>query len=637
MNILNYEPEFENLIEKIKEMPNGDKLLDLSGISKDKLDINVFTENFIGKKNSNVADLSVDSNSNIKQRSAITYINEVPKGLFRLNNYHQIWRDIKNKKGLERANEAVMADITGDIYIADGASWNIPYCYAFSAMDILEKGMPFIVSPHSKPAVHLDSFIQHVIQSTMYFSNSIAGAVAFPDFFPAISFVYQYDKSIGYPTDNPVDFDKWVNQQFQLFVYTINQPYRSGTQSPFVNISVFDKYFLEDMFGGLSWTNPKTGEFVDIDLSLVDKLQKQFSEWFVEESKTQIFTFPVMTSCNMAERNEQGKRVIKDENFFRWAAKMNRERALFNNYIGESGKLSSCCRLRNDATKMKDFFNSLGSGGVKIGSHRVCTLNLPRLAYNSEDLDDFCNKLIRKMELCRDILKTHRELLEREIEHGLLPLYTLGFMDLKTQFSTVGLIGIYEALDILGYDITKDDNMKYIKRVINMMNEQNDKFSDEDGVLYNLEQIPGEAAATKLAQKDQLLYNMEYALYSNQFIPLVKNVPLSTRIKLQGLLDNSMSGGSILHINIAEKINSEEMLLTLMNYCVENDVVYFAPNYAFSVCKQGHINIGKHNKCQICGSDIDYQMTRVVGFFTKVSDWVKERRGKLDYESRVFY
>ena len=276
MNILNYEPEFEELLEKVEEMPNGKKLLDLSGISKSKLDINIFTENFIGKKDSNVADLSVDSNSNIKQRSAITYINEAPKGLFRLNNYHQIWRDIKNKKGTDRANEAIMADITGDIYIADEASWNIPYCYAFSAMDILEKGMPFIVSPHSKPAVHLDSFIQHIIQSTMYFSNSIAGAVAFPDFFPAISFVYQYDKSIGYPTSNPVEFDNWVNQQFQLFVYTINQPYRSGTQSPFVNISVFDKYFLEDMFGGLSWINPKTNEFVDIDLTLVDKLQKQF-------------------------------------------------------------------------------------------------------------------------------------------------------------------------------------------------------------------------------------------------------------------------------------------------------------------------------------------------------------------------
>ena len=637
MNVLSYEPEFEALIEKIREMPNGEKLLDLSGISKRKLDFNKFTEDFIGKKDSNVADLSVDSNSNIKQRSAITYMNEAPKGLFRLNNYHLLWKMMKDNYGLDRANEAVIGDILGDIYIADFSNFVSPYCYAFSATKLLEKGMPFIKSPVSKPAVHLDSFIQHIIQSTMYFSNSIAGAVAFPDFFPAISFVYQYDKSIGYPTSNPVEFDRWVNQQFQLFVYTINQPYRSGTQSPFVNISVFDKYFLEDMFGGLSWVNPKTGEFVDIDLKLVDKLQRQFSEWFVEESKQQIFTFPILTSNSAVEINEQGKRVIKDEEFFRWVAEMNKERALFNNYCGPLNQLSSCCRLRNDANKMREFFNSLGSGGVEIGSHRVCSINLPRLAHNSDNLEDFCKKLVRKMELSRDILKTHRRFLELEIEQGLLPLYTLGFMNLKSQFSTVGFIGIYEALNILGYDIVKDENFKHVKQVINIMNEQNDKFSDEDGVLYNLEAIPGENVCVKLAQKDQLLYDMTYQLYSNQFIPLVKNVPLSTRIKVQGLLDNSMSGGSILHINIAEKINSVEMLLTLMNYCVENNVVYFAPNYTFSVCNQNHFTVGKHDKCAVCGSEIVSNMTRVVGFFTKVSDWIKERRGEIDYESRVFY
>ena len=307
-------------------------------------------------------------------------------------------------------------------------------------------------------------------------------------------------------------------------------------------------------------------------------------------------------------------------------------------FLTTSGIIThNCCRLRNDSNKMKEFFNSLGSGGIKIGSHRVCSLNLGRIAHNSSDLDDFISKLKYKMALARDILKVHRELLEYEIEQGLLPLYTLGFMDLKTQYSTVGLVGIYEALDILGYDIVDDKNMKVIKQVVNVMNEENDRFSEEDGVLYNLEAIPGESACVKLAQKDQLVYGMKYFLYSNQFIPLVKNVPLSKRIKLQGLLDNSMSGGSILHINIAEKITSVEMLLTLMNYCVESGVVYWAVNYAFSVCKQRHINVGKHNKCQVCGSEIDYQMTRVVGFFTKVSDWIKERRGKIDFESRVFY
>ena len=639
MNVLSYEPEFEALIDKIREMPNGEKLLDLSGISKRKLDFNKFTEDFIGKKDSNVADLSVDSNSNIKERTIVTYLSEAPKGIFRLNNYYQIWRDLKNKYGIDRANEAIKADITGDIYIADQHLWNTSYCFAFSAYQILEEGMPFIKSPVSKPAVHLDSFLQHIIQSTMYFSNSIAGAVAFPDLFPALSFVYRYDKSIGYPTSDPVEFDKWVEQQFQLFVYTINQPYRSGTQSPFVNISVFDKFSLEDMFGGLSWTNPKTGEFVDIDLKLVDKLQRQFSEWFVRESNEQVFTFPVMTSVSMAEIDNQGKRRVKDEEFFRWVAEINKDRCLFNCYISEeSGKLSSCCRLRNDTTKMKQFFNSLGSGSdVKIGSHRVISINLPRLANNSSSLDDFLSKLSKKMELSRDILKIHRELIQNEIDLGLLPLYSLGFMELKKQYSTIGIVGFYEAMQILGYDIVEDSNIDYAKKVINYMNDRNEQFSEEDGYLYNLEQVPAESLSIKLAQKDKILNGMKYEMYSNQFLPLIKNVPLTKRIKLQGVFDASMSGGSVLHINIAEKIKSTEMLLTLMNHAVENNVIYFAINMNLAVCSNHHITIGKVDKCAICGEDIVENYLRVVGFMTPVSSWKEERRGKIDYESRVFY
>lgn len=633
MQLTSYEVEFENLINKLASQPNGTKLLKLSGISEDMLDIAQYTNRFFNSKDSNVADLSTDPNSNIKQRSAITYVNEAPKPTFRLNSYHQLWQYLLESNGIERANEAVKADINGDIYIADFHLWNLPYCYAFSAMDILNNGMPFIPHPVSGPAVHLDSFIQHVIQSTMYYSNSIAGAVAFPDFFPALWFVYQYDKKIGYPTDDPVKFEKWVEQQFQLFTFTINQPYRSGTQSPFVNISVFDKGFLEDMFTGLSWYNPKTQEVVEIDLNGVDYLQKKYSEWFCRESKKQLFTFPVMTA-NILVEDENNRRTVVDKGFFEWVGEVTKDRALFNIYTGTRGNLSTCCRLRSDSNKMKQFFNSLGSGGTKIGSHRVCTINLPRLAHNSKDFDDFMDKLQYKMKLCHDILKAHRRTLQHEIDKGLLPLYSLGFMDLNTQFSTVGIIGFYEALDILGYDLTDLNNLPQAQKVIELMNRINDEASFADGFMYNLEQIPGESAAVKLAQKDELVYGMEYKMYSNQFLPLVKKVPLASRIKAQGAFDSKMSGGSVLHINLAEKIQSVDMLLTLMDYAVQAGCVYFAPNYNIQECENGHITVGKTGVCPDCGGKIVENYTRVVGFYTPVSDWKEERRGKVDYESR---
>ena len=80
-----------------------------------------------------------------------------------------------------------------------------------------------------------------------------------------------------------------------------------------------------------------------------------------------------------------------------------------------------------------------------------------------------------------------------------------------------------------------------------------------------------------------------------------------------------------------------EMLLTLMNYAVENNVVYFAPNYNMAICEDGHVNVGKMKTCQKCGKPIERNMLRVVGFYTDISNWKSERQGKIDYESRVFY
>ena len=799
MYLMNYEKDFVKLIDDIKSKPRGKELMKLTGITDDMTDIAQYTNTFFSRNGSNVADLTTDPNSNIKQRSVITYENEAPKGIFRINNYHQMWQRMLDRYGIDRANEAVRADIEGDIYIADFHAWNKPYCYAFSAMDILREGMPFIKQPHSEPAKHLDSFIQHVIQSTMYYSNSIAGAVAFPDLFPAMWFVYQKDKREGYPTSDPVMFERWVEQQMSIFTYTINQPYRSGTQSPFVNISVFDKGFLDDMFSELIWFDPDTDELVEIDLNGVDYLQRKYSEWFVKESEKNLFTFPILTS-NMLVDESNGSREVIDHKFLRWTTEITKDRALFNLYTGRAGQLSSCvcsnevievfdedkqwrtvsmkqlwgeyatdpetegysapkkelvvrgynktlgkvvnafvtnllrqpytrlinveladghtftgdelhqvwingdkvvplgevkvgdtvpvvdgdsaaqvevveitddissddpyvydveidttdhlfvhsngvithncCRLRSDSEKMSQFFNSFGSGGVKIGSHRVCTVNLPRLAYLSSDFDDFIVRLIEKMELAHDILRTHRETLQDEIDQGLLPLYNLGLMDLQTQFSTVGIIGFYEALEMLGYDLADDtDNaIPAAQRVVEVMNKVNDDQSFKDGFMYNLEQIPGEAAAIKLAQKDHIVYgdDMKYDMYSNQFIPLVKKVPLATRVKVQGAFDQAMSGGSILHINLAEKVQSVDVLETLMEFAIKNGVVYFAPNYNIMECENGHTNVGKSDHCPECNGEIVENYTRVVGFYTPVSKWKEERRGEIDYESRVF-
>lgn len=628
----NYDQEFMQLIDGINSSETGSKLLALSGIGEEDLDFLDFTNKFL-KTSHSVSDLSIDPNANVSQRNTISYIMEAPKSMFRFNNYFQLWRDGKDLFNKDRADEMVEADILGDIYIADFHLWNIPYCYAFSAMDILERGLPFIDRPKSKPASHLDSFVQHVIQSIIYFTNSIAGAVALPDLFVAFSFLVQRDRKVGYPTKNPDEFNKYVLQQFQILTFAMNQPFRSGFQSPFVNFSAMDEYFLESMFSNAVFKDPKTGDISQVDLEEVDKLQKMYVEWFVEENKTQIFTFPVLTACLSTEVDkETGVRKARDYDFKYWVAKVNTERALLNIYSGDSATLSSCCRLRNNTNY--EYFNSFGSGGVKIGSHRVCTVNLPRLAQNSDNFDDFVNKVLYNVRLSQDVLTVHRNLLQREIDLGVLPLYDHHLIDLRTQYSTVGVIGFFEAFKILGFDISRDGHLDKAELLLNRINNLNDERSLKDGHPYNLEQIPGESAAVKLAKKDNILYGMSGDIYSNQFIPLNYPVSMAQRFKVQGLLDNKMSGGSILHINIAEKIPSVEILMTLMDYAISQGIVYFAFNYNICKCDNGHITVGVKDYCSMCGEKIIEKYTRVVGYYVNVSSWNEVRRGKADYASR---
>jgi len=631
-----YEQEFLDIIEHISSTEVGRELMSLSGIGSDDMDFAGFTKKFLSN-NTSVSDISIDPNANVSQRNTISYIMEAPKAYFRFNNYHQLWSGGRELFGKARADEMVEADIVGDVYIADFHLWNVPYCYAFSAMDILHKGLPFIKRPHSKPASHLDSFVQHVIQSIIYYTNSIAGAVALPDLFVALACLSQRDRKLGYPTTDPEQFEKYITQQFQILTFAMNQPFRSGFQSPFVNFSVMDKPFLERMFGDLVFKDPKTGDINPIDLGEVDRLQKKYTAWFLNESNFQIFTFPVLTACLATTTDEEtGFRRVTDFDFMGWVSKINTERALLNIYAGDSATLSSCCRLRSKTNH--EYFNSFGSGGVKIGSHRVCTINLPRIAQHSEDFEEFTKKTLYHVELCQDILTVHRELLKKEIKLGVLPLYDHDLVDLRTQYSTVGIIGLFEALLILGKNLSKnDDSLACAEFLLDAINELNELRTKKDNHPYNLEQIPGESAAVKLAKKDRVLCGMDFDIYSNQFIPLNYPVSMAHRFKVQGALDNKMSGGAILHVNIAEKISSSSILQTLTEYAIQQGVVYFAFNYNISQCENNHITVGMHEVCYTCGGRIVENYSRVVGYFVPVSSWNEVRRGKVDYESRKWF
>lgn len=161
---------------------------------------------------------------------------------------------------------------------------------------------------------------------------------------------------------------------------------------------------------------------------------------------------------------------------------------------------------------------------------------------------------------------------------------------------------------------------------------------DTGGNIYNVEQIPAESMAVRLAQIDKILgYNKKYELYSNQYIPLIEDSSIYDRFNIQGQIDSFTSGGAILHLNVDDsKPLSASQFRRVIEHAKKSGTVYFAVNYAYSECENKHYTVGRNEKCKICNSNIIQQYTRVVGFITPVKSWNNVRR-EYEYNNRIFY
>lgn len=627
---VSFEKEFDDLMMYLKGKYSHE-LFNLDGIG-DQLDLNKFSKRFFSKTTTTTADASIDGNSNVDDASIISYTNELKKPFERLNSYYMLWKELKRSYGLGYANEVVEANLTGAIYINDfhGVGGGLPYCYNYSTYDILSNGLSMVKKVVCEPPKYLTAFKSQLEQFVVLASNSTLGACGLADMLITMS--YYVKNIVDTKSDGHFSFkseeDCWlyVDEVLTSFIYTINQPMR-GNQSPFTNVSVYDSHFLDGLINDYLFpdgSNP--------DKKIVQKLQELFLDIMNREMDRTPLTFPVVTAC--FNKDENGK--VNDEEFVNMIAKKNLKYAFINLYIGASSTLSSCCRLRSD--KKNEYFNSFGSGSSKIGSLGVCTINLPRIAIMAnKDEDVFKERLLHLVEMCGRINNAKRKIVKKRIDNGNHPLYSLGFININTQYSTCGINGFNEAISYMGYDILNEDGVEFGLRIINMINNENDKLQKLFKAPHNCEQIPAENVSIKLAKKDQLLnYQHEIEFYSNQFIPLINNADMLDRIRLQGIFDKHFSGGSILHINIENRIEDPKLMVDIINLCAEKDVVYFALNYELNKCEENHMSVGKISVCPVCGKSITDKYLRVVGFITNIKNWDKTRRD-LDYPNRKFY
>lgn len=623
--------DFVELLTDLKAK-YGEKIFEIHGIGDKNLDITQFPKNFYNKSTKSVASVSIDDNANVAAKDISQYTYERFKPQQKLNSIYLLYKWIKKFFSKKDAKIAIERIISGDIFVNDLTDIEKPYCFAIDLNNLLINGMDFYDGKNItiKPPTRSESFIQQVIQTTAFISNQIMGAIAYPSFFPILDKFYRAefgeDYIQRYSEDENMRYK--IKNQFQNIIYSFNFPFR-GNQSSFTNLSVLDKGFAHALFDGFVFGD----DFTQPNIDSTVELSKRFFEYFTDiNNKEGVFTFPVSTlAVSLDENNE-----YQNEEFIDWISEVNHEKSIGNIFQSKPNSFCSCCRLKNEFDAIENLntagkINSFGvSSDLSIGSHRVCGINLPRLSLREKENPNLLDEI---MDSVHKILYAHRMLIKERISQGVLPLYTKGWMNLDKQYSTIGLIGGYEYVKNKGLSIL---DKKGSDALLNVMKKIESKIleyqNNEEGCIYNIESIPGESQAVKLCDIDKILgyCDNKTKLYSNQYVSLMDECSIYDRMKTQGIFDSVTSGGAIMHCTYKDSTPlTKEQYKKIIKMAKDLHNEYFAINYAYVKCVNGHRSIGEKDVCEICGQPIESRYQRVVGFITCVESWNPTRR---DYE-----
>lgn len=585
----------------------------------------LFIQNY--KKANNAAEGSnVDANSNVATKNVATMMSELNKDINIQIKRYCVSKEIEKMWGKELAEEYNRQIEAHEIYVHDESAI-YPYCVSITMYPFLLNGLKGLGGDSIAPK-HLISFCGSFINLCFAISSQFCGALATVEFLMYFDYFARKDFGDNYLETNKKD----IENAFQQVVYSLNQPAAArGYQSIFWNISIFDKYYLESLFGELVFP-----DFTKPNFETITKLQKFFMNWFNEERRKALLTFPVVTAAMVVDKNGP-----KDEEFLDMCAEQDSKGNSFFKYESDSvDSLASCCRLRNELQE-NTFSYSLGAGGTQSGSLNVITINMNRLVQNfyaeekTMKLEDYLRDQVQKVHKYQLATK---EFFKGFMEANMLDSYREGFIDMNKQFLTIGINGLLESAEYLGLEANNNDRYKeYISKILKVIYHENKEAKKEYGILFNTEMVPAENLGVKnynWDKEDGYVVPQDRNCY-NSYLYKVEDIDIDPIDKffLHGK-DNLkyLDGGSALHLNL-EEYPTKEAYKKLYKIASKTGCNYWTTNVAITCCEEkdcGYIDKRTLDHCSKCGSKNISHATRVIGYLRKIRNFSPERQKEAD-------
>lgn len=577
-------------------------------LSSDQIETKLkFIDDYINAENA-ANGSKYDSNANVSFKNLATLESELNKDINIQINRRLVSDKIKSLFGEELADEYLRQIRQHEIYVHDETSLK-PYCASISMYPFLLNGMKELGGESAAPD-HLESFCGSFINLVFAVSSQFAGALATVEFLLYFDHFARKDYGENYLETHT----KTIENHFQHVVYSINQPAAArGYQSVFWNISIYDEEYFNSLFGEFVFP-----DFDRPSFKSVNKLQFYFMNWFNEERKKSILTFPVVTAAMLVDENGPVDKVFMDN----CAQELSNGNSFFIYQSKTADSLASCCRLRNEISD-NTFSYSLGAGGVSTGSINVITINMNRLIQDKRDLRTEVQK-IHKYQVA------YKNLMLEFYQKNMLPVYKAGFISLEKQFLTIGINGLVEAAEYM--NIRPDNNEEYINfasHLLKIIFDENKIAKSKFGHMFNTEFVPAENLGVKNAQWDTADgYFVPRECYNSYFYVVEDDsTNVIDKFVLHGeKINKYLDGGSALHLNLDEGL-TKEGFMKIMGLSARTGCNYFCTNVKITICNQcEHIDKRTLRSCSECGSgDVDYG-TRIIGYLKRITSFSSARQ-----------
>ena len=247
MNIeLKLNRDFESKLDELSKK-YGEDFLYLNGIHPSQLDFSEFLSKFVNNKT--MADATIDPNANANHKDIRSFMTEKAKSEDKLFGLAKIYLEIKKMYGKRTADAWFEQEFSKGFYLNDSATASyFPYCWANDFTKLATEGLFFLRGYNNQAPKHLTTYFDDVIEFVSFLSNRQSGAVGMPNVLIWAYYFWKKDVESGYYLKDP---DTYLKQNFQKFIYRLNQPFLRIDQCAFTNVSIFDRCYLESLFGGV--------------------------------------------------------------------------------------------------------------------------------------------------------------------------------------------------------------------------------------------------------------------------------------------------------------------------------------------------------------------------------------------------